>query len=212
MRVRRAFVVAAAAWLAVVMVGATMVWAVISRAGQELVAGETIPGGSRPSVASGPGQVVQTSGPGAPLQRRKPSSSPSSGGATDPGQDPSTGPSEGPGASGSPGRPSGGSPSTGSTSPPSAQVKSATWNQAPGSVTASCKGPTLQRQWSVIEHAGWHADEPEYSAARNSLEVHFEENPGDGEYELWVTCVGGAPHFGGDWGSGGGDDEEEQDD
>lgn len=189
--VRRGLVVAATAWLVVVLVGATMVWAVISRAGQELVAGETGSG-------IGPGQVAprepRTTGPQSPLKPRR-SATPdrprhSPGGRTDEASpDASTEPSSaGPSPSQQP------PPPPDSASPPGGggdESKTDTWSGAPGSFTVTCNGSSVT-SFSATQNGGWSVE-----AAREAgkVEAHYHKVGGEQEVEVTATCTAGGPRF-----------------
>lgn len=211
MRLRRALLAAGTAWLVVVLVGATAVWAVISRAGQELVAGDTLPVSGSSATGADPGSdpVVVVEPPGS--IRHRPGRHHPSGEASEGQGEASDGPDD-PGDPGDPGSPSSGG--TGGGPPPSSPaptVKSATWSQEPGSVTISCQGTTVLPNYAVRYDDDWGPDgAPEYSS--QLLKVHFTERAGEGEYELLASCVNGAPHFGGhgDYGDDDDDDDDEE--
>ena len=190
MRMRRALLAGVAAWLAVVLVGATVVWAVISRAGQELSSGDGFArAGSAASSAPGPRTVP----PGGPLvkhthrPRVRPSkpASPSSAPAT------SAAPTEDATHTGAPASTS--PPKSTSPPPPSGSTKhSATWSEDPGRVKATCDGAQLRLD-SLVPNPGWGFEKPELKSS--SAEVHFHKEQGDREVELTVFCQAGYPKF-----------------
>lgn len=188
MRLRRAFLAGFTAWLAVVLVGATMVWAVISRAGQELVAGET-PGTSATSPAT---QHVE--GGSTIHHRPRPTKGPA-------GDDPSGVPSAEPSDTATEDPSSPGSGSTGGKpDAPGPTVRTGTWAGAPGRVTVSCRGALLLPNYVVSPNngAGWRPDDTEKSPGR--LEVQFKKEQSgedEAEYELTASCVEGVPRFSG---------------
>lgn len=188
MRMRRAVIVIAAVWVAVVMVGSTMVWAVISRAGREVAAvsdPNPLPGTTLHRSSGAPS--VQ---PGDTLTRRPHSghhgrgddhsddptapvtSTPSSGGSSTPGQPkPSREPS---------------------SSPVGPKPVQETWNGRPGTVTLECTGPT-RTDLVVVPADGyrWEVDDPSSS----SVTVKFQRVGGDSEFEVKAYCIAGEPHF-----------------
>ncbi len=193
--VRRAMLAAVAAWLAVVLVGATVVWAVISRTGQELVSGDALAqAGTTPSASAPP---LQTTSPSGPIERRsakpsaKPSrsSSPSSPETSAPSSSPTSAPSSPSGSGSRPPR-NGGQPT--SSPPPAPARHSGTWRERPGTVKVTCQGSTLRLD-SLLPNAGWESELPE--AHDGGLEVHFHRASGEGEVELKVWCSGGRPRF-----------------
>ncbi len=186
MRARRALLAAVTAWLAVVLVGATVVWAVISRAGEELAASDRQPWDTASAARSADPEVSK---PAKPIQRRpgktRTPAEPSSSAPSSPGQQPSSSPSTG---LAPPTAPSSGTP------PPPTNVITATWDKTPGTVRISCRGEVLLNNYYVSAHLGWETDgKPELSDGK--LEVHFQQENGDGEYELTARCVGGSPQF-----------------
>lgn len=181
---RRAALAAVAAWLAVVLVGATAVWAVISRAGEDLVTGESQPGLAQSSAAP-----LTTLAPPGPLEHRRsasasprpsprgggtPSSSPSS---TVPAPTPTSPLSSGPAGSDPP--------------QPTQTSKTATWNGRPGTVSVTCRPDGTRGSYSVYARSGWVA---ETEQEHGGLEVHFHHSS-SGEVELKAFCGGAGPRF-----------------
>lgn len=191
---RHAFLAAATAWLAVVAVGATLVWAVISRTGQELMSGDGLEGAGPVDSSA---EAIRTTGPDQPLKHRKVRPDDASGSPTDsPSAQPTGSPSSVP--SGAESRPPGDGPDDGqphdAPSSPSPSVRTATWKGPPGAVTISCKGSALQPNFVVLPSSGWGLDDkPEVSSSH--LEVHFKKDDDQGEYELTAGCEDGRPEF-----------------
>lgn len=181
--VRRAVLAAVAAWLAVVLVGATAVWAVISRAGEDLVTGESQPGLAQTSAAPPTALASQP-----PLEHRprssaspKPSTrgdgSPSSPATSSPTPTPTSPPSSGP---------------TGSKPPqPTQASRTGTWNGRPGTVSVTCRPDGTRGSYSVYARSGWVA---ETEQEHGGLEVHFHHSS-SGEVELKAFCGGAGPRF-----------------
>lgn len=209
MRVRRGIVAALAAWLTVVMLGSAVVWAVISRAGEDLVSNGTQPGGY---AASGGQGARTTVGPGQPIKSRRhhpsgspsrsgdPSSGPSSSGADS--QGPSQGPSSAP--STDPGKPD---PSSPPTSPPAPVTHDDSRSVAGGTVFAACRGAALTSV-SGVPNAGYRLEKEQ---GAGWAEVKFESTGSEREIKVRVTCSGGYPRFsvqddGGSGGEGEGED------
>ncbi|MEZ5091863.1 hypothetical protein [Nocardioides sp.] len=191
MRMRRALLAGVAAWLAVVLVGATVVWAVISRAGQELSSGDGFARAGSAATSAGP----RTTSPSGPLVKRshKPSGKPSTK-ATSPSTPPtSSAPTDeatptSPPASSSPPKP----PST-PKPPPGSTKHTATWIESPGRLTATCNGAKLTIN-SLIPNDGWESEKPE-KKSDSVFEVHFHSEKSDKEVELTIACVAGRPDF-----------------
>lgn len=191
--VRRALLAAVAAWLAVVLVGASVVWAVISRTGQELVSGDALARAGSASSFSAP--PPQTTSPSGPIKRRstKPSDKPSGQGSASSSSPDDTATAT-PSTSPSPPSPTSGPGDTPSASqpPPTTPKRSATWRGKPGTVRVTCRGSAMSLD-SLLTNAGWESERPE--AHGGSLEVHFHRTSGDGEVELKAYCIGGTPRF-----------------
>jgi hypothetical protein len=125
MRINRSYALAASAWLVLVVVGAVLVWAVISRAGQNVVSQPGAPIGAASPITSPP-ETKRSQGPDSKKPPKKHPSRHASAG-------PSGGPSAGPRDPGSPSSTSG-TPSSGPTAP------APTAGSAPG--PAPGPGPT----------------------------------------------------------------------
>ena len=110
MRLTRAVLLGVAAWLAVVAVGSTAVWLVISQAGEDV--GTT--GSPLPAAATRAGSPAAPS-TDRPSRTSRPSARPSA-------------------------RPSGRPSSTPSTPPPAPAAERRTWQGVGGYVTAECRG------------------------------------------------------------------------
>ncbi|MGD9957977.1 hypothetical protein [Nocardioides sp.] len=195
-RAVRAVVLAATAWVTVVALGSTLVWAVISRAGEGVVGG-TVAGGEPASTGGGtPAPAV-----GSP-SLRSPSAHPShpraSSSATADASE-SSGPSD-PATTGdsAPTRPAGGhhqtsSSPSGPAAPPPATPEQRTWSNAAGSVTAQCTGTRI-RYRSALPQTGYKV-EWEYEGP-SQLKVKFERTgEQEGETEVRATCRNGVPQF-----------------
>jgi hypothetical protein len=186
----RAVLVAVTAWVAVVLVGSSMVWAVISRAGEQVVVVDA--GASTGSASPSPHVTL----PGAHLTPRHPHHPARSHGPGDGESSASGTSSSSPSSSGGPGTPStGGKPSQhpSGTSPPAPVTRSATWSGAPGRFTVTCKGTALTR-YSLIANPQFSAEVDERGAS--SMKVKFEsqgENETETEVRAW--CAGGPPRF-----------------
>ncbi|WP_341927937.1 hypothetical protein [Nocardioides psychrotolerans] len=208
MKVARPALVGLVSWLAVVAVGSTLVWTVISHVGDGLVTvAEPRPGASGSVVAgavdAAPGRS-QSSRPGQTITpSSKPSASPSaaaSSGATGPSPTDSAAPSTvpvSPSSLPSPDRPSQGSdptPSASSSSPPAPTPRRATWQGLGGTVEAECRGSAIS-QVAVQPSEGFRAEVKK--AGPEELEVEFEgreEESGSGS-KVSARCQGGEPRF-----------------
>ena len=212
MRINRTYALAATAWLVLVVVGAVMVWAVISRAGQGVVTqpgpaiGEAAPITSPPaskranrpkspkpsprhpsgSASASPGGQ-STSGPSGP---RSSSSTPSSGPPPPPASSaagPAPGP--GPGPSSSPNSP----PPPSSPPPPQStqdQGVRRTWQGSAGVVTVECNGATISLK-GAQPNSGWSIDIEE----RGPEEVRIDFEGDERRTRVQSECVGGTPQF-----------------
>lgn len=203
----RAGVAAVVMWVLVVLVGSTMVWAVISRAGREVV-GVASP---RNAAAAGPRQFSQHVRPATqPLQHHSPSTrgggqgGPHAAGHDDPDGTESPGDSTKPGGTGQTPSPDDDGPSQ---TPPSApSPRRDTSDGRGGSVTAECTGERLS-DFNAVPDDGYGAEvERHYS----SLKVEFKAQGGGEDVEVEAWCRSGAPHFSRD-GGGGGEDEDAHD-
>jgi hypothetical protein len=188
MRLRRAVVAAVAAWMAVVLVGATVVWAVISNAGEELASSSAQPG-----ATTSPTPAPSTIGPDRPIEKR-PRPTRSASPTADP--SPSVTPSPTPTPTVSTSKPSTTKHTPPASSPPpqawGSQVQTDSWAERPGTITLSCKGDSRVKPSSVYANPGWKA-ETEWKAA--GVEVHFHAVRGDDEVEVSGACVRGRPVF-----------------
>jgi hypothetical protein len=203
-RTARAVVLAVTAWVSVVALGSTLVWAVISRAGEGVVDGAVAAGSPEPTQTLTPvqpsaGAVGQAASraPGRRPSTNAPSALSSSGPTTSaptPTQ-PGTQQTKRPGSS----------PSSG---PAPSATKLRTWNGKVGTVTAACTGQRIEYR-SASPRAGYKL-EWEYDGS--TLRVKFESTGEQGgETEVRASCRSGAPEFhsvgndGGDGGDDGGD-------
>lgn len=165
------WVLATAAWVAIVLAGSGLTWVAIDRAGQQVTDGSSGLA-TEPAVVSTVG--VAPSMPASSDPAKTTSPAPTTSGAT-----PSTPPS---------------SPTKRATTrppaPPPARTVTRTWSGAPGSVTVACTGVVgVLRGATPVD--GWvveRNDEPE-----DEVEVKFEK--GEVEIKVKATCVGGVPKF-----------------
>lgn len=193
-------IVGVVVWVAVVLVASTMVWAVISRAGREVVvvsdpqAGGT--GGAAGTVQVRPGNRL-THRPSSGHTRGGPSTSADPSSSTDPSDGPTTPPTHST-TSSSP-KPGGGSSSSGGP----VAVKD-TWTGRPGSIALECTG-SVRSGLVVVPADGyrWELDDRTSSAVK----VKFERTSSEGEVEVWASCQSGVPRFQAD-----GEDHEVEDD
>lgn len=176
MRAGRAVVAAVTAWLAVVALGSTVVWAVISRAGEDLVSGRPEPGASTSVGPEDPATIA----PDRPITSRRPSRSPSR----------STGPSSGPQSPSGDTSPTPDPPAS-SAPPPAVVTREDSRAVAGGTVFASCKGPALTGV-SAVPNAGYRLEREQ---GPSSAEVKFESSATDREIKVRVVCSGGYPRF-----------------
>ena len=186
MRVSRAVLLGVAAWLAVVAVGSTAVWFVISSAGENVGTAEDT---SPQAAATLRGPVTpgaqRTHRPAHPLH--SPTASP-------------TGPTTAPHATAP--ATSLSSPST--TSPP---ARLRTWVGLGGAVTAKCRGVTISFM-SAQPDRGFAVEVGDKGPV--TVEVHFtgHEDQSGRQSEVTARCLAGVPRFANQsQGGGGGGDE-----
>jgi hypothetical protein len=218
MRINRSYVLAGSAWLVLVVVGAVLVWAVISRAGQSVVTqpgspiggaapitsppqsqGSDRPKSSRPpkprasqSASASPG----AQNPSRPSGQGPPSSSPNSGPpptapTTDPGAGPTAGPGPGPGPSSSPSNP----PPASSPPPPKSTQDSGvrrSWQGSAGVVTVECRGASISLE-GAQPNSGWSIEVERRGP--EEVRVDFESNDGERRTRVQSECIGGTPRF-----------------
>ena len=178
----RAALLAALLWCGVVAVVSTLVWVVISRAGQGVVP-VTEPQadvtGSLP-VPGGDTSRVSGTSPGVTLSPRPPRSDASpSGGTTTPVKPPPTNASPGPGP----------------------QRRS--WSGSPGHVVAECRGPAAELV-AAFPNAGWR-----YAIGSRGptlVQVRFTRLGEDRSVTVDARCVSGVPDFSAARGGVGGDE------
>ena len=216
-RVNRGYALAATAWLVLVVVGAVLVWAVISRAGQgvvgqqspsvEEVAPITSPAeprrGDRPrtnkpspkspsksdSPRPGGPSGGGTSGPPPPSGTSSPGPAPSSTPSPDPA--PGPGPQPGPGPTSSPNPPPS-SPPPQQEPPPEDQGVRRTWQGTSGSVTVECRGARIELL-GAQPNPGWSIEID--NRGPEEVRVEFDSNDGDRRTRVQAVCVGGTPRF-----------------
>ncbi len=178
----RSVAAAVSAWLAVVALGSTLVWAVVSRAGDGLVSGAPLP-----ITPTEPSRTSPQPSIGTPKSAR-PTASPTSSRSPTPVDPPE--PTSEPTTSGGTQNPEP-SPDNPPTSPD--PTRSATWSGKGGSVTARCTGPKIRV--TAFPASGFNVDELEYEGL-SQAKVKFQRN-GAQELESEVTalCRNGAPQF-----------------
>lgn len=169
---RRMWVLAAAAWVAVVIAGSALTWVAIDRAGKQVTGG--------PQAAATQPVVVGTVGPApttrSTTHRPTPKPSASAGHATAPATTQTQ--------SAQPG-------TTSSTSPPPAvRTVTRTWSGTAGTVTVTCTGRTVRFK-SASPNDGWSFERGD--ASGDAIEVRFES--GETEVQIRATCLGGVPQF-----------------
>ncbi|WP_309649091.1 hypothetical protein [Nocardioides sp.] len=220
MKVVRPALVGLVSWLAVVAVGSTLVWTVISHVGDGLVTvPEPRPGASGSVVAGGVGDPPgrspgrspssrpgQTIGPSA-RPSADPSAAPSSG-STDPSQAESPADSSAPvtppvsstalptpqDPSESSSEPASPGPATPPSTPSAPTPRRATWQGLGGTVEAECRGSAISLV-AAQPTEGFRAEVKK--AGPEELEVEFEgreEESGSGS-QVSARCQGGEPRF-----------------
>lgn len=198
MSARRTAVLGGLVWLMVVALTSTLVWVVISRAGQGVLeASGSLPDGASPSTPGITRGVRPDTGGASPSQGEsvRPSASPSPGtaeptmtspsesvGSTTPPQ--ATGPAQ-PGETTA----SSGSAPTSTSSPAERRV----WQGSAGVIVVECRDRGI-RLVGAQPNSGWSVevedDGPE------TVEVKFREKREDGdEVEVHAQCEGGKPNF-----------------
>ena len=187
----RTSILGALVWCGVVAVVATLVWVVISRAGQGVVPvaqPQADVTGSLP-VPGGADRPAQRTSPGVTLSPR-PSRSPS----------PSSGAPPTSGSSTPPSSP----PSSAPVPPPAPAVQRRSWSGAAGHVVAECRGRAAELV-SAFPNAGWRYVIGSRGPAQ--VLVRFVRTSGDDtSVSVGARCVVGVPHY---WlpGEGGGGDD-----
>ena len=185
MSARRTVLVAAAAWLAVVTVGSTLVWAVISGAGDVVpTAGE--PATSQSSATSEPTVVHQ---PGRTLSpSRKPSAT-----ASGPGPSPSAAPSITPAAPSPPTTASSPRATAAPATPAAPAAQRRTWQGSGGYVSVECRGARISLVAAQAD-AGFRVEVGKRGP--EEVEVKFDgQGEEERETEVHAHCSGGTPVF-----------------
>lgn len=163
---RRSFVAVVAAWLVVVAIGSTLVWAVISRVGDGLV---TTADSSATSSTSSPAPTrTPTRTPS-----RTPSSSPTTSAPSSPVSSPPA------------------SPPPSSAAPES---RSATWQGLGGMVVAECTGDAI-RKLSVLADPGFRVEVGNPGPEQLEVEFEGREDEEGSESKVRAVCVAGEPQF-----------------
>ena len=221
MRINRSYALAATAWLVLVVVGALLVWAVISRAGEGVLSQPDFPAGAVAPVTSQPpakpadrpkshkpAKKHASASPGRPSTGRSrpgsPSSTPSSGptpsapSATGAGPGPTPAPGPGPGPKQSPSNPPPSNPPPSSSPPPprpSHQQSDGvrrTWQGSAGAVTVECNGANISLK-GAQPNSGWSIDVDRRGP--DEVRIDFESNDGERRTRVQAECVGGTPRF-----------------
>lgn len=176
---------AVTAWVAVVTVGSTLVWAVISRAG-DVVPTAGSPAASQSSATSEPTVIHRSRRPAASPSKSSapPAGTPGTAGTTPPSSSsplPSSAPASAPSSPGS--GPTGGSPAT----------QRRTWQGSGGYVSVECQGPRISLVAAQAD-AGFRVEVG--NRGPEEVEVTF-VGQGDEERqsEVHAHCGGGAPVF-----------------
>ena len=174
----RGWLLGALAWTLVVALGSTLVWVVISRAGDE-VAPQTGLSADAPDSSFPDGGSVP------PLAPRETLSATPTGEPTRPS---GTGSSNVPSPSGSPS-----SDGSSSGAPDGSPAVRRTWSGAGGSVVAECSAPTI-RLVAAQPEGGFAVDVG--SRGPEEVEIKFEgRGEEERESEVHAVCVGGVPRF-----------------
>ena len=157
MTFQRTVALAVAAWLVVVVAGATLVWAVISQAGQDVVDDpDAAPAADGTNAADpSPGTTFSSS----PSPSRSPTRSPSG---------PSSGPSSG-----------GGAPATGPT-------VTRAWQGAAGYVAATCDGSAI-RGAGAHPNSGWTIEVDDNGPDRVRVEFESSDGDQDVRVEAFCV-------------------------
>lgn len=171
------WVVAVAAWVAIVIAGSGVTWLAIDRAGQQV---------SSNPLSSVPTQpiVVGTVGP-APKSSAKPSRTPSR--TATPTAVPTGSTST---SATTTSRPTSRPSAHDTSSAPLAHTETRTWSGAPGSLTVSCTGQQARLKGATPSD-GWSVERGDTSG--DNIEVKFEN--GESEVQVRATCVDGVPRF-----------------
>ena len=214
MRINRTYALAGSAWLVLVVVGAVLVWAVISRVGEGVITQPGAPIGQAAPITSPPASE-RTDRPKSPKASPRPSKSasasprgPSTSGPSEPRSPSGTpnsspeppaptssgdgpGPSPGPRPSSSPNNPP---PSSSPPQPKPTQDQGVrrTWQGSAGVVTVECRGPSISLQ-GAQPNSGWSIEVDERGP--EEVRVEFDSNDGDRRTRVQSECVGGTPRF-----------------
>jgi hypothetical protein len=210
---RRETGIAVAVWCVVVVVVATLVWTVVSRAGQGVVTRESRDrdpaasrletarhshgAASRRTTGAAPGSPTSTAGTAAPRSGSTKTGSTASGSQTDPSAHPTDGPTgpataspSGPGTS--PTHAPTGSP-THPSHPPTPTHHRRAWHGEEGLVVADCSGETIQLV-AAQPDAGYRVEIQ--GNGPHLLDVHFTATDDPGNVtEVSGLCAQGRPVF-----------------
>lgn len=177
-------VLLAGIWLAVVVAGSTLVWAVIAATGNELTGADSAVPRPDGTVATAPTPPT-TSSPSARPSRR-PSAEPNT--PTTPAASPSRTTAAEPTTAVTP-RP------TRRASSPAPVERSATWTGSAGVVTTRCAGSVISLVRAVPSADGYRVEVKDNGP--REVEVEFEGRGEETEQETRVRaeCVGGSPRY-----------------
>ena len=198
---RSGLLLAAAAWLALILGTSTAVWAVIDAAGHRVTASASLPATGRvlPAAASpsaDPQRPGRRSGgakptvrPGRPARHSAvplPASATPSAGAR-PGTTAPVPPVPAP-----PRRSPHASPSSPAPPPPAPASEQRTWQGSSGNVVAACSGASISLR-GALANTGWRVQVE--NRGPQTVQVHFERSDDSAEVQLVGTCSQGAPGF-----------------
>lgn len=199
MRVRRSVLVAVLAWCAVVALGSTLVWAVISRTGGELT---QTAGPPPPTLA--PSVPTRTGAPGSPSPSRRtsdptrhpPSTQPTAVPGPTSSAAPPTSPAAPPTSPTAPSTSPAATPTSptatpdGAPSPPSPAAQPGTWSGAAGLVTVICRGSVI-RYDAAQPNPGYRVDVEDFGPPTVLVEFESEAR----KVQVRATCSAGKPRF-----------------
>jgi hypothetical protein len=169
------WVLAATAWVGVVIVGSALTWLAINRAGQQVTSSSADAAATQPAVVGTIGVP--------PIASATPSHRPSAGSSapTSPTRTGTSVPTHAPTKTSGGSTPRSGSP---------ARTEIRTWSGVAGSVTVSCTGRTVRFK-GASPNDGWHVERGDTSG--DSIEVKFERS--ETEVQVRATCASGVPRF-----------------
>lgn len=213
MKIHRGYALAGTAWLVLVVVGAVLVWAVISRAGEGVI-GQSGPPIEDAAPITSPLEPESTD---KPRQSKPKPKQPTRSAAPSPGSPSASAPSEPRSPSGTttpgpePAKPTPGGPGPGPSSPtknpppasspkppppssPPAEQQGVrrSWQGSEGVVTVECRGSRIELR-GAQPNSGWSIEIDERGP--EEVQVEFERNDGERGTRVESVCVGGSPRF-----------------